>query len=101
MHGFDEFLMHAKENKEVQRELNALTGLTDDQYCDRFIAVGASHGYTFDADDVEEFLDEVTARLIKNDELSDAELESIAGGGKADVIEGIGEAIISWFDTCP
>lgn len=101
MHGFDEFLMHAKDNQDLQRELNGLNGLTDEQYCERFVAVGARHGYTFDTDDVEEFLDEVAARLIKNDELSDAELEVIAGGGKGDVIEGIGEAIISYFDSCP
>ena len=83
--GIDEFLELVKKNKAVQDELRALDGMGYDDLSTGFVRVGAKHGYTFDADDAEEVIDEALAeKALTSGELSDEQLEAVAGGGKGE-----------------
>jgi hypothetical protein len=109
--GFYEFLAVAKTNGAIQQELDALDGKPYAEYCTAFKDLGARHGYTFGVDEVEDALEEMlAARALKSGELTDEQLEAVAGGSspKASsgqmgptefvVVEG-GRALLGWVDS--
>lgn len=104
--GLEEFLVFTKNNKSVQTELKALQNKSYEEVCAGFVKVGAKHGYTISADDVEELIEEATAhKALKSGELSDEQLEAVAGGkgmsfGKVldDVMDQIGNMFGNMFD---
>ncbi len=79
--GLDEFLAAAKTDQAILGELRALEGKTYDEYYAGFVAAGATRGYTFTVDEVEEVTDEALSdQTLKSGELSDDQLEAVAGG---------------------
>ena len=99
--GFEEFVAAIRENAAIERELDALDGQPYDAYCAGFVAVGGKHGYTFSTDEVEELVEEVIAdQSLKSGELTDQQLEAVAGGkgGGGGVVRGIIEAIVKNVD---
>jgi len=79
--GFEEFIAMAKDNPAVLEELTAFEGQSYDAAGAGMVALGAKHGFTFTADEVTEALDEAVAnRALESGELSDQELELVAGG---------------------
>ena len=94
--GIDEFLELVGKNKAIQDELRALDGLGYDELSAGVVRVGAKHGYTFDTDDAEEVIDETLAeKALTSGELSDEQLEAVAGGGKG----GAGLVLIGTIGT--
>jgi hypothetical protein len=80
--GWEEFLVFAKDNPPVMAEVMALKDKPYQEVTAGFVKIGATHGYTMDVDDVEGFLEEAAAHnaLKRGDELSDEQLEAVAGG---------------------
>jgi predicted ribosomally synthesized peptide with nif11-like leader len=96
--GLDEFLEAIRQDAAIREELQALEGEAHEAYCAGFVAVGAKHGYTFGQDDVSEFVDEtVSNQALASEELTDEQLELVAGGkggGGGGAVRGIIEAIV-------
>jgi hypothetical protein len=98
---FAGFLAFAKQNENVKKELQALSGLPYDASVAKVVEVGARNGYTFATDDVEEMLDEALGnKALKSGELTDEQLEAVAGGaggGKGAAVGGLIEAGIGYL----
>jgi predicted ribosomally synthesized peptide with nif11-like leader len=78
---FEGFLQLVKTDVAIQQELKALEEQPYEAFLSGFVAVGAKHGFTFTNDEVEEIADEMLAnKAFKSGELSDEQLESVAGG---------------------
>ncbi len=105
MQGLAEFLKALSTNDAIRAEINAAKGKSDAAVLQNFVDVGARHGYTFSADDVEDMMDAALSDAVQDEELSDEELEAVAGGkgmhGLDDVAEELIEWLISQFDECP
>ena len=79
--GFEEFIAMAKANPAVLKELTAFEGQSYDAAGSGIVALGTKHGFTFSEDDVIGALDEaVSNRALQSEELSDEDLELVAGG---------------------
>ena len=86
--GFDEFIAMARQNQAVAQELKSFEGQSYDAAGAGIVALGAKHGFTFTADDVEAALDESVAnRALQSEELSDEDLELVAGGTGGNPLE--------------
>jgi len=104
--GWEEFLVFAKNNPAVMAEIMALKGKPYQDVTAGFVTISAKHGYTMDADDVEGILEEAAAHnALKGGELSDEQLEAVAGGkggggGRAagNILEGVFEQIGKGFE---
>jgi hypothetical protein len=89
---FGKFWESAEQNEELRNQFIALNGkamggeLTPQEFRTELIALGASQGLTFTADDIEDYFDEELEDAlddsIEDDELSDAALDMVAGGSK-------------------
>jgi len=78
---FKGFLELVKTDVAVQQELKALEGQPYEEFVSGFAAVGAKHGFTFTNEEVEELTDEMLGdKAFGSGELSDEQLESVAGG---------------------
>ncbi len=95
MKGIHEFMAEVGTNAGLQNEMRALEGQPYDNYYAAVVELGAKHGYTFSAEDVETTVDDLIATsALKGGELTDEQLESVAGGkGGGRAIGGIVEAI--------
>jgi hypothetical protein len=79
--GFEEFVVMAKNNPAVLQEMTAFEGQSYDAAGSGIVALGAKHGFEFSEDDVIAALDEaVSNRALESEELSDEDLELVAGG---------------------
>ena len=88
------FLLFVNENADARQELQSVfeSGISYDAATTKIIDMGREFGYTFTADEVEELIDEALSNQGLKGELSDEQLEAIAGGsGKGSAIFGIFE----------
>jgi hypothetical protein len=96
--GWEEFLVFAKNNPAVMEEIMALKGKPYQEVTAGFVKIGANHGYTMDADDVEGLLEEAAAHhALQSGELSDEQLEAVAGGKGGGGGRAAGEVIEAAF----
>jgi len=74
------FLEEVKESKELQEKLRALPADDVETAVNRCVAIAVEEGFEFTAQELKQVMNE-SAEKAKEEELSDAELEDVSGGG--------------------
>lgn len=72
------FLNKLNEDQKLQEQLARLTTKYQEELANKIIEIGAENGYEFGKEDMDQFTKE---RLMESGELSEAEMEAVAGGG--------------------
>lgn len=75
------FFTKVKEINELQEQLKSLQQTAGGDLLSQAVNLGAEHGYEFTEEEMRDELQQISISTVEEGELSDEQLEAVAGGG--------------------